>query len=116
MKCINGSTAPLDSKSPYNNRQNVELGVLTQNSATNRNQEQLAERHASNFGHDMSFIICGNCFWCASLLAARTPNEHRCPNCSKNMLESIPLALTEKFAVIHDGKRRMTLEFSPTAK
>ena len=99
MKCINGSTAPLDSKSPYNNGEYVELGALIQNSATNRNQKQVAERHASNFGHNTSFIICEDYFWCASLLAARTLNEHRCPNCSKNMLESIPIALAEKFAV-----------------
>jgi hypothetical protein len=116
MKCVNGSTAPIDSKTLYNNRESVELGVLIQNSVTNRNQKQVAERHANNFGRDISFIICGNCLWCASLLAARAPNEHRCPNCSENILESIPIALTEKFAVIHDQKRRMNLEFSPSAK
>jgi hypothetical protein len=97
MKCTNESTAPLASKLPYDNREYAKLAVLKQNNATNENQKQVAKRYGSNFGHhNISFIICRNCFWCASLLSIRASNEHICPNCSKNKLESIPIALTEK--------------------
>ena len=82
MKCISGSTS-LDTESSYSNREYVRLGVLIQKRTINRDQIQLSELHASNFSHDISFIICGNCFWCASLLAARTLNDHRCPSYSK---------------------------------
>jgi hypothetical protein len=37
------------------------------------------------------FIICMNCFWCASLLNGGCSMLETCPNCSTGMLEIIPL-------------------------
>jgi hypothetical protein len=40
----------------------------------------------------MKFVICRNCFWCASLLSAKYFMSENCPNCSLDMLEAIPIA------------------------
>ena len=58
-----------------------------------------------------SFIICNNCFWCASVLVQPSLMS-RCPLCAINMLEEIPLSANEKFQIYQDDKRGLTIEFS----
>lgn len=47
------------------------------------------EPYASN--EHAKFIICRNCFWCASLLSRGCSMLGTCPNCSAGMLDVIPL-------------------------
>jgi hypothetical protein len=58
-----------------------------------------------------SFIICNNCFWCASVLGQPSLMS-RCPLCALNMLDEIPLSANEKFQISQDDKRGLTIEFS----
>jgi hypothetical protein len=39
----------------------------------------------------VKFIICRNCFWCASILSGGGSMLENCPNCSIGMLDIIPL-------------------------
>ena len=58
-----------------------------------------------------SFIICNNCFWCASVLVQPLLMS-RCPLCAINMLKEIPVSANEKFQINQDDKRGLTNEFS----
>ena len=59
----------------------------------------------------INFIICRNCFWCASLLESGIFIE-RCPGCSNNTLEAIPINSNERFIISNDQRRGVTFEFS----
>ena len=59
---------------------------------------------------NLYFLICGSCFWCASLLGARSMNE--CPLCKGGALESIPIASGEKYRLEYSEKRGMLLDFA----
>ncbi len=87
--------------------------------------------HRSNIDH-VKFIICRNCFWCASQLGENGPfmeegndddnsssnrNNNFCPNCSfYNVLEAIPISSNERFIIDNNEKRGLTLEFSQRPK
>ncbi len=49
-----------------------------------RKVEPISKEHAK-------FMICRNCFWCASLLSRKCSMLETCPNCSAGMLDVIPL-------------------------
>jgi hypothetical protein len=56
-----------------------------------------------------SFIICNDCFWCATVIQDAAVES--CPNCATNTLEAIPLAADEKFTISHSERRGLTIEF-----
>jgi hypothetical protein len=55
------------------------------------------------------FLICDNCFWCASLL--RRGYESKCMSCGSPIISAIPVMHNEKFLVEVDKKRGVTLSF-----
>jgi hypothetical protein len=55
------------------------------------------------------FLICDNCFWCASLL--RSGYESKCMSCGSPIISAIPVMHNEKFLVEVDKKRGVTLSF-----
>jgi hypothetical protein len=55
------------------------------------------------------FLICDNCFWCASLL--KRGYELRCMSCGSPIISAIPVMHNEKFLVEVDKKRGITLSF-----
>jgi hypothetical protein len=59
---------------------------------------------------NLHFLICGSCFWCASLIGNRSVKE--CPLCRGGTLESIPLASGEKYLLEYSEKRGMLMDFA----
>jgi hypothetical protein len=55
------------------------------------------------------FLICDNCFWCASVL--KVDYELKCQSCSNKITSMTPVMSNEKFAVEVDKKRGVTLSF-----
>ena len=64
----------------------------------------------------MNFIICRNCFWCATLLGTKQRKSENCPICFLDVLEAIPLASNEKAKVSFDQRVGLALEFSIRSK
>jgi hypothetical protein len=64
-------------------------------------------------GKEIHFLICESCFWCASHF---NNIDHtvttKCPSCSNNRVESIPISYNEVYKVDYNPKRGVTLEFS----
>ncbi|MFL6403064.1 MAG: hypothetical protein ACJ71M_06275 [Nitrososphaeraceae archaeon] len=60
------------------------------------------------------FILCDNCYWCATYLdKTRIPEENSCPQCdaNNNELTSFPIMSNESFTFDHSDKRGVELEF-----
>lgn len=55
------------------------------------------------------FLICDNCFWCASLL--KRGYESKCMSCGSPIISAIPVMHNEKYLVEVDKKRGVTLSF-----
>lgn len=66
---------------------------------------------ARRSGESACFIICNECFWCASLLVAGSVRA--CPSCSRSMIEVMPLARNERYAFDYSTSTGVILEFSP---
>jgi hypothetical protein len=45
----------------------------------------------------VDFMLCGKCFWCASILSAYYPS--RCPTCRSDKIELIPISKSEEFGI-----------------
>ena len=88
----------------------IHKGLVELTEHTVSNQRQTEQQYCS--GECTNFMICRNCFWCASILSAKHFITEKCPNCSIDMLESIPLAQNENFKINYDAKRGFMLEFS----
>jgi hypothetical protein len=58
-----------------------------------------------------NFIICNECFWCASLLSTKAIIE-KCPSCHKNPVESLPIFQDETYTFDYTDNADITLEFS----
>ena len=54
------------------------------------NQSQMEQKYCTR--ECTKFTMCRNCFWCASILSAKHFLNEECPNCSLDMLDSIPIA------------------------
>ena len=67
-------------------------------------------RRKASYGYAY-FVICGSCHWCASNLAD-SANITKCPGCSEDNIESIPLALGEKYSFDFDKKHGIVLDFA----
>lgn len=63
-------------------------------------------RRVANAVH---FLICDNCFWCASILNDRF--ESICVSCGSKILSAVPVMNNEKFLVEVDKKRGISLSF-----
>lgn len=55
------------------------------------------------------FLICDNCFWCASIL--KEPYESKCMACGNQIVSSVPVMHNEMFVVEVDKKRGISLSF-----
>ena len=60
----------------------------------------------------INFLICGSCFWCASLFNIYREVVSKCPSCNSNCVESMPISHHEVYTFNHDPKRGVTLGFS----
>ncbi len=63
----------------------------------------------ARISENVSFLICDNCFWCASVLTAIY--ESKCQSCGRQILSSVPIMNNERFIVEADRKRGVTLSF-----
>ena len=59
--------------------------------------------------HDAKFLICNSCLWCASWLDGDNCFQ-RCPTCTSEKLELIPIAETEAYHMNMDGNG-VSMEF-----
>ena len=51
--------------------------------------------------HDAKFLVCNSCLWCASWLAGDNSFQ-RCPSCTSEKLELIPVGETEAYRISID--------------
>ena len=63
------------------------------------------------------FLLCRLCFWCASHFnnvgyTISTTAITKCPSCSNNRVESIPISYDEVYKFDYDPKRGVILKFS----
>jgi hypothetical protein len=56
------------------------------------------------------FIICDDCFWCASAITIRMHNIDTCPQCGK-AVSSLPLSINEAYRYNYTQTRGVELEF-----
>jgi hypothetical protein len=59
--------------------------------------------------HDAKFLICNSCLWCASWLAGDNLFQ-RCPSCTSEKLELIPIGETEGYRINIDASG-ISMEF-----
>ncbi len=62
-----------------------------------------------------NFVICNECFWCASSLGAESTIE-RCPSCYKNAIEVMPVFHNERYAFDYNTSTGIILDFSLESK
>ena len=60
----------------------------------------------------IDFLLCGSCLWCASHFNNYIEVVTKCPSCSSNNVESIPISNDEVYTFSHNRSRGITLEFS----
>jgi hypothetical protein len=58
----------------------------------------------------LRFMICGNCFWCATYLF-NFPLD-KCPVCAANRIEGIPLSDNEEYSLSNNPKTGLILNFA----
>jgi hypothetical protein len=75
--------------------------------------EQIGNRKNVNQAH---FLLCGSCFWCASLLNKRNNSIGVCPSCQSRAVESLPILLDEGYIFGYDIERGVMLDFVLTRK
>lgn len=56
------------------------------------------------------FIICDDCFWCASAINIRMHNVDACPQCGKPV-SSLPISTDEAYRYNYTQTRGIELEF-----
>jgi hypothetical protein len=61
------------------------------------------------------FLICDDCFWCASALKSRLVEIDCCPQCQKQ-ISSIPLADNEGYTYSYDKGHGVELDFWSSRK
>jgi len=76
------------------------------NDAVLQEQKRSRSRRITDVIH---FLICDNCFWCASILGERY--ESKCLSCGSQIVSSVPVMSNEKFIVEVDKKRGISLSF-----
>lgn len=84
------------------NDDNVGFGTASSEESRDKKQNGQAERV-------IHFLICDNCFWCASVL--KESYELKCQVCGAQISSTVPVIHNEKFLVDVDSKRGITLSF-----
>ena len=80
------------------------------------NKNDLMDQQNSFLSH-VDFLICRQCFWCASYIYDLHKMLDRCPLCDENnTIESIPISSQEAYRFNYDLSRGVTLEFFPKDK
>lgn len=74
-----------------------------------KNTTRFVGKESGRISDNVSFLICDNCFWCASILT--TSYESKCQSCGRQILSSVPIMNNERFIVEADRKRGVTLSF-----
>ena len=57
------------------------------------------------------FLLCQECFWCASFIGIHERMITQCPSCKGVRLESIPISEKEPYLFDYHPTRGITLEF-----
>ncbi len=57
------------------------------------------------------FLICDDCFWCASYLDPRSVTA--CPSCKSSMIEDMPVSANERYTFDRNTREGMLLGFFP---
>jgi len=57
------------------------------------------------------FIICDDCYWCASSLSTAKLELVNCPQCNRRLSE-LPLSLDETYKVDFNPTRGVEIEFA----
>jgi hypothetical protein len=90
----------------------TEQSVLRKNTIASLEHGSETDRHPNTPTHNqIDFLLCPSCFWCASYFNY-SKVATRCPTCSNDNVESIPISIDELYTYSHDGNRGVTLEFS----
>lgn len=72
---------------------------------------ETARRPNTTAHNQIDFLLCPSCFWCASNFNY-SKVAIRCPTCSRDNVESMPISNDELYTYSHDGNHGVTLEFS----
>ena len=72
---------------------------------------ETARRPNTPTHNQIDFLLCPSCFWCASYFNY-SKVAIRCPTCSSDNVESMPISNDELYTYSHDGNHGVTLEFS----
>ncbi|MCI0559776.1 MAG: hypothetical protein MN733_14900 [Nitrososphaera sp.] len=72
--------------------------------------EQFGTREGVNNPY---FVICGSCYWCASVLYY---GFEACPSCKNKNIDSMPISPDETYFIDHSTERGITLDFIPKKK
>jgi hypothetical protein len=70
----------------------------------------LAESETKKRGDSVHFVICKECFWCASLFGIRSLDA--CPSCSEKAIEFMPISCNERYNFSYSVDTGVVLEFS----
>ena len=84
-----------------------EQSVLRKNTIAGLEHGSETDRHPNT----IDFLLCPSCFWCASYFNY-SKVAIRCPTCSSDNVESMPISNDELYTYSHDGNHGVTLEFS----
>jgi hypothetical protein len=57
------------------------------------------------------FLLCQECFWCASFIGTHERMITHCPSCNSVRLESMPISEKEPYPFDYHPTRGITLEF-----
>ena len=60
------------------------------------------------------FVICNDCFWCASsfLASESSHNNYKtCPTCNETRMEFLPLEVNEPYRFNYSASRGVELQF-----
>jgi hypothetical protein len=68
-----------------------------------------SDKKVQKVSNSANFVICDNCFWCASCLSGIY--ESKCLSCGRPIISATPIVRNETFMVEVDKKRGITLSF-----
>lgn len=68
------------------------------------------QRSAGRISRDVSFVVCGSCFWAASFLDGKT--TERCLGCQSVNIDTLPLAGDEAYTYDYNTKRGIIVDFN----
>jgi hypothetical protein len=92
------------------------LKITGEDSNINETEDDI-EGAKTGISNEIYFLICQSCLWCASyifpLFYKRNTKEiiSKCPSCSSDKVESLPIAENEKYRFKYDTRRGNTMMF-----